>query len=329
MKISVQDISFGFAERDLRSFRASRFATAGSVTGSAADSRTDSTKDRAAISTTNSSNLLFDRFSLELDISTLSSDSHNNTLSESGGVPSGEGAQCSEKSNSAVVRPLVILGPSGSGKTTLLKLLGGLVKPQSGKIFFSADEAETEGAAKDMNAESPDEAPRSAYMFQEPRLLPWLTILQNISIPLEKDFGKEGALARAKYFLSLVSLEEKATAYPSELSGGQAQRVSMARSFAWPASALFMDEPFQSLDIPLKINMMDLTLSLLAKEKRLLVVVTHNPSEAVYLGGRIMILGQPGKGIVFDRNIDLSLEERAFGSAAAGELEKEMILKLS
>ena len=306
MKISVQDISFGFAERIPRPALSSRFATIGSVV--------------------DPSNLLFDRFSMELDSNTLFSESHSNRVSVSDSTQS---TDFSAKSNAPVVRPLVILGPSGSGKTTLLKLLGGLIKPQSGKIFFSIDEAETESAAKNMNEGAVTGVPRSAYMFQEPRLLPWLTILQNISIPLEKDFGKEGALARARYFLSLVSLEEKATAYPSELSGGQAQRVSMARSFAWPASALFMDEPFQSLDIPLKINMMDLTLSLLAKEKRLLVVVTHNPSEAVYLGGRIMILGQPGKGIVFDRTIDLSLEERAFGSAAAGELEKEMILKLS
>ena len=210
--------------------------------------------------------------------------------------------------------PLVVLGPSGCGKTTLLKLLGGLLKPGSGKIRFIE-----EGAA------TTDERPKTAFIFQESRLLPWLTVLQNVSLPLEKIFGREEGRERARRFLSLVFLEDKQAAYPKELSGGQAQRVSMARAFAWPAPAIFMDEPFQSLDVPLRINLMDLCLSLLSAEKRLFIAVTHDPREAVYLGGRIIILGRPGEGIVFDRVVDLPPEDRAYGSAAAGKLEKEMI----
>ena len=209
-------------------------------------------------------------------------------------------------------RPLVILGPSGSGKTTLLKLLGGLLIPQSGKITF-----DTPASAA--------VADRIAFMFQETRLLPWLTILENIAIPLEKDFGKEEAKKRAEHFLSLVSLEDKVNAYPAIISGGQAQRVSMARAFAWPAPALFMDEPFQSLDIPLRISLMELTLSLLKKEKRLLIIVCHDPREAIFLGQRVVILGKPGEGIVYDEIIDLNAEERVFGSGAAVKLEREMI----
>jgi NitT/TauT family transport system ATP-binding protein len=201
-------------------------------------------------------------------------------------------------------RPLVILGPSGSGKTTLLKLLGGLLKPQEGSIIT---------------------APNSAFVFQEPRLLPWLTVLENVSLPLEKQFGREGALARAKRFLSLVFLEDKAKVYPKALSGGQAQRVSMARAFAWPAPALFMDEPYQSLDVPLRISLMDLSLSLLREDKRLLVTVTHDPREAVYMGGRIIVLGKHGDGIVFDKPVTLPDECRFYGSPATGELEKELI----
>lgn len=210
-------------------------------------------------------------------------------------------------------RPLVILGPSGCGKTTLLKLLGGLLEPQGGEIRFSG-----EGTAK------------TSFMFQEPRLLPWLTVLENTSLPLEKEFGKEEARERARHFLSLVSLEDKEDAYPLKLSGGQAQRVSMARAFAWPAAALLMDEPFQSLDIPLRINLMDLCLSLQERENssgenRLLVAVTHDPREAVYMGGRIIVLGKAAEGIVFDRVVDLRPEDRAYGAAAAGELEVELI----
>ena len=218
-------------------------------------------------------------------------------------------------------RPLVILGPSGSGKTTLLKLLGGLLKPNAGEICFAPRET-PEGKTENT---SDTALPKTAFMFQEPRLLPWLSVLENISLPLEKDLGREEAQARARHFLSLVSLEDKDAAYPRELSGGQAQRVSMARAFAWPAPALFMDEPFQSLDIPLRILLMDLTLSLLEKDKRLLIMVTHDPREAVYMGGRIVILGKPGEGIVFDRKLDLPAENRIYGSAVSEELEREMI----
>jgi len=209
--------------------------------------------------------------------------------------------------------PLVILGPSGSGKTTLLKLLGGLLKPLSGEINF-VHEGETE-----------DGAPVSAFMFQEARLLPWLGVLDNISVPLEKAFGKEGAKKRARDFLSLVSLKEKEKVFPPELSGGQAQRISMARAFAWNAPVLLMDEPFQSLDIPLRKNLMDLTLSLLEKEKRLLIMVTHDPREAVYLGGRIIVLGRPGEGIVFDRIVDNRGGKRSYGSSDGAKLEGEII----
>ena len=229
-------------------------------------------------------------------------------------------------------RPLVILGPSGCGKTTLLKLLGGLLKPLAGDVSYS-------GAA-DGNCE----IPKTAFMFQEPRLLPWLTVLENVDLPLLKIFDREEAVERARRFLSLVSLEGMDAEYPTELSGGQAQRVSMARAFAWPAAALFMDEPFQSLDIPLRINLMETCLSLLERddlpegdrrednspknypeEKRLLIAVTHDPREALYMGGRIVILGKAGEGIVFDRVVNVLPGERAYGSAASVDLEKEII----
>ena len=179
-------------------------------------------------------------------------------------------------------RPLVILGPSGSGKTTLLKLLGGLLKIQKGNITFSPNPCFNEPCA----AEHCIGMPRAAFMFQEPRLLPWLTVLENVKAPLEKDLGSEKAVLRAKNFLSLVSLNDKENAYPKELSGGEAQRVSMSRAFAWQAPLLLMDEPFQSLDIPLRLNLMDLAMSLLQstdpagndpRKRKFLVAVTHDP----------------------------------------------------
>jgi len=217
----------------------------------------------------------------------------------------------------ATGRPLVILGPSGSGKTTLLKLLGGLLKPLAGDVYYS------------VAADGNHEIPKTAFMFQEPRLLPWLTVLENVSLPLHKLFGKEEAAERARRFLSMVSLEGMETVYPAQLSGGQAQRVSMARAFAWPAPALFMDEPFQSLDIPLRINLMETCLSLLERnnpgENCLLIAVTHDPREALYMGGRIVILGKAGEGIVFDKVVNILPGDWACGSAASVELEREII----
>ena len=214
-------------------------------------------------------------------------------------------------------RPLVILGPSGSGKTTLLKLIAGLLKPQEGDVFYTGE--------SDKDDFDLGEKPKTAFIFQESRLLPWLTVLENVSLPLYKDFGQQEAQEKAKHFLSLVSMSGKEGVYPAQLSGGEAQRVSMARAFAWPAPVLLMDEPFQALDIPLRINLMDLVLSFLKEEKRLMLAVTHDPREAIYLGGRILILGQAGKGIVYDKPVELSAEDRALGSAAARELEREMM----
>jgi NitT/TauT family transport system ATP-binding protein len=184
--------------------------------------------------------------------------------------------------------PVCIMGPSGCGKTTLLHLIAGLLKPQSGNIHFEDTKF------------SPGESPVS-FVFQEPRLLPWLTVLENVMLPLKKIAGKKDAEARALQFLNLTGISGREDAFPHELSGGQRQRVSLARGIAYPAPLLLMDEPFQSLDIPLRLELLDLTGTLLQGENRLLIAVTHDPREALSLARRIIVLGGKGRGIVFDR----------------------------
>jgi NitT/TauT family transport system ATP-binding protein len=200
--------------------------------------------------------------------------------------------------------PAVILGPSGCGKTTLLRLMAGLLKPRSGDIRI-------------------EDADGPAFVFQEPQLLPWKTALENVSLPVERLLGRDEAGERAGHYLNLVSLGDKLTAFPDELSGGQKQRVSLARAFAYPASAVLMDEPFQSLDIPLRRHLLDLTLALLKDRPRRLVAVTHDPREALYLGGQILILGRPGEGIVFNRTLDF--ESSVYGPPELARLEGEML----
>jgi NitT/TauT family transport system ATP-binding protein len=212
---------------------------------------------------------------------------------------------CFEFSGADSDLPLVILGPSGCGKTSLLRLIAGLLHPCSGAV-------EKDSASV-------------AFVFQEPRLLPWLTVLENIRLPLEKIYGPRDAEKRAATFLESVSLRDKAASFPSRLSGGQRQRAAIARAFAFPAEILLMDEPFHSLDIPLRLDLMNLTLELLGAEKRLALAITHDPREAVFLGGRIIVLGRPPEGIIFDEKLSLSREERSYGSPVAAAMEKKLI----
>jgi NitT/TauT family transport system ATP-binding protein len=179
--------------------------------------------------------------------------------------------------------PAVILGPSGCGKTTLLRLIAGLLKPQSGTVRFG-------GNPGDFNV---------SFVFQEARLLPYRTVWENITLPSRKHLPPDELRQKAQRLLALTGLQNETRRYPDELSGGQKQRVSIARAFCYPAPLLLMDEPFQSLDLPLRFSLLDTLKNLLAVENRFLVAVTHDPREAVILGKRILVLGKAGR-IVFD-----------------------------
>ena len=154
-----------------------------------------------------------------------------------------------------------ILGESGCGKTTLLNMLAG-VCPYEGEI-----------------------TPRQpcSYIFQQPRLVPNLTVAGNLSLVCKDR-------ARIADMLSRAGLSEKAGAYPVELSGGQAQRVSVARAFLNPARLILMDEPFSSLDTALKIRMIGLFCEIWREEKRTAVFVTHDAEEAQMLAHRAIVL---------------------------------------
>jgi NitT/TauT family transport system ATP-binding protein len=212
--------------------------------------------------------------------------------------------------------PVSLLGPSGCGKTTLLRLMAGLLSPREGTLRL-----DDEGASDPAGGIAP-----VSFVFQESRLLPWLTVFKNILLPMERVLGRERAESRARRFLRLVSLDDKAEAYPEALSGGQKQRVSLARGFAYPAKLILMDEPFQSLDIPLRIELMEMTRSILEVEPRLAVIVTHDPREAICLGRRIIVLSRGG--IVLDRELTLSGEERRYASPANSALEALLIRAL-
>jgi NitT/TauT family transport system ATP-binding protein len=169
-----------------------------------------------------------------------------------------------------------VLGGSGVGKTTLLRLLAGLDKPSVGAV----------------------ERREVAYIFQEPRLMPTVSVLNNLTaIPrIDKD--------SARHWLSAVGLGDSLNLLPHELSGGMAQRVSMARAFAYPSDLLLMDEPFKGLDLSLRARLYAVFLSLWSETEVTTVLVTHDPEEAVALGHKVVVLaGSPAK-VVFERAVE-------------------------
>ncbi|AEE17319.1 ABC transporter ATP-binding protein [Treponema brennaborense] len=166
-----------------------------------------------------------------------------------------------------------LLAPSGGGKTTLLDGIAGLFQAGSGTILAPA---------------------RVSYLFQEPRLLPWCSIAKNIMLPVEKLLSAREAKERTDFFLEQVGLLCKAAALPAECSGGERQRAALARAFVYPSSVLLMDEAFQSQDFSLKLKLMESAEALLSREKRTVVLVTHDFREALCLADRIVVMtGSP------------------------------------
>jgi ABC-type nitrate/sulfonate/bicarbonate transport system ATPase subunit len=163
----------------------------------------------------------------------------------------------------------VLLGPSGSGKTTLLRIIAGLDKPDSGYI--------TGISRKEI-----------AFMFQEPRLFPWLSALENIACVIDK----KRAVAReeAAAWLEKVRLNDDGGKYPSELSGGMNRRVSLARTLAYNKPVILLDEPFYGLDTALKNDIIKLVKS--ETEGRTVVFITHDTGEANAFADKIICLSE-------------------------------------
>ncbi|MBS3137079.1 ABC transporter ATP-binding protein [Candidatus Woesearchaeota archaeon] len=169
-----------------------------------------------------------------------------------------------------------IIGPSGCGKTTLLKLIAGLLEPTKGQILLND---------KATNQKSPQ---RLSIVFQNPILLPWRKIKENIQLPNELNNLPLNKNVYEK--IHLVGLQEFENNYPDELSGGMQQRVAIARALILNPTLLLMDEPFSSLD---EVNRNRLNLELLKIWKELrptIIFVTHSISDAVFLSDRIIIL---------------------------------------
>ena len=180
---------------------------------------------------------------------------------------------------------IVILGVSGSGKTTILRYICGLQKPTAGEVLINA---------------KPIGSVAIGMVFQQYSSYPWLTVLENVELGLKFKGGlsKKEVKNRAMDMIKLVELsghEKKFAKYPT-LSGGQLQRVAIARSLVAAPEIILFDEPFGALDTNTRLKMQDLVVSLFQKINVTIVMVTHDISEAVYLGDEIFIMrANPGK----------------------------------
>jgi len=171
---------------------------------------------------------------------------------------------------------VAIVGPSGSGKTTLLGLLAGLDRPRAGRVLF--DDVDLARLSEDERASL--RAEQVGFVFQSFQLVPTLTALENVLVPLELRGRARGAAVRARELLARVGLEERIDHYPAQLSGGEQQRVAIARAFANDPRVLFADEPTGHLDAQTGSRVIDLLLELNEASSATLVLVTHDPDLA-------------------------------------------------
>ncbi|MCU6670933.1 aliphatic sulfonates ABC transporter ATP-binding protein [Enterobacteriaceae bacterium H4N4] len=199
---------------------------------------------------------------------------------------------------------VAVVGRSGGGKSTLLRLLAGLEKPNAGEIL----------AGNTPLAEIQDD---TRLMFQDARLLPWKTVIDNVGLGLKRNWREAAGSA-----LAAVGLENRAKEWPAALSGGQKQRVALARALIHRPGLLLLDEPLGALDALTRIEMQDLIVSLWQEHGFTVLLVTHDVSEAVAMADRVLLI-EEGK-IGLDVTVDLPRPRRV-GSARLAELEAEVL----
>ena len=200
-----------------------------------------------------------------------------------------------------------LVGPSGCGKTTLLQLISGIDPDYEGTISI-------DGAA-------PGKGPRLGYMFQSDRLMPWMTVLENVRLVCSPD-----AIARElpEQLLASFGLTDFMTSYPNRLSGGMRRRVALARAYAVEPKLLLLDEPFVSLDAPVALRLRDLLTESTREHGTSVLFVTHDLREALYLADRIVFLAKRPARVALDYTVPLP-RPRAHDAPPLEELRRAML----
>ncbi|WP_018990426.1 ABC transporter ATP-binding protein [Aromatoleum toluclasticum] len=198
-----------------------------------------------------------------------------------------------------------VVGPSGCGKSTLLNVVGGLDHDVEGRVRLA-------GA---------DTTHDIGFMFQEPRLMPWLTVLDNVLLVTD---ASPAARRRARELLAAMGLGDVLDAYPGRLSGGMQRRVALARAFVIEPKLLLMDEPFVSLDVPTANRLRTMLVEQWQRSGATVLFVTHDLREALALADRICFLSAAPGRVVLDRTLALA-RPRAPDDAAVQALHAELL----
>ncbi|MGN1318361.1 MAG: ABC transporter ATP-binding protein [Lachnospirales bacterium] len=187
------------------------------------------------------------------------------------------------------------IGPSGCGKSTLLRIIAGLEKPTSGEICLDSEKITKAGADRGL-------------VFQNPTLFSWLNIYDNIAFSLKARKLYKKDRERVNEYLSLVGLKDFAKSYPHQLSGGMAQRASIARALVGHPKVLLLDEPLGALDAFTRMNMQDELLRIWEEKNMTMLMVTHDVDEAIYLSDKIVVMSaRPAK---IEKIIDIDLHRK-------------------
>jgi NitT/TauT family transport system ATP-binding protein len=231
--------------------------------------------------------------------------------------PDGFGGLQALKDLSFAVYPqefLCVLGPSGSGKSTLLRILAGLLPPSAGEVYYQGNQIR--GPQRGVG-----------FVFQKANLMPWRTVMENITLPLELgQLPQEEIFRRAQDSVKLVGLEGFEQTLPRDLSGGMAQRVAIARALVHDPGILLLDEPFGNLDALTRERMGTELLRIWQAQRKTVVMVTHSISEALLLADRVLVLSpRPGE-LRLDLKVDMPRprDEAMRYSSVFGALSSEV-----
>ncbi|MCQ2554760.1 MAG: ABC transporter ATP-binding protein [Clostridia bacterium] len=176
-----------------------------------------------------------------------------------------------------------LVGTSGCGKSTILRMVAGLIPPTQGEILLNGEKVTEPG-------------PRIGMVFQKPTLFPWLTVEDNIRYGLKMQGKLQGSEDEIKRMISVIGLEKFKDDYPGQLSGGMAQRVALARALISKPEILLLDEPLGALDAFTRMNMQNEILDMWKENKQLVIMVTHDIDEAVYMSSRVLVMeAHPGR----------------------------------
>ena len=210
---------------------------------------------------------------------------------------------------------VVFLGPSGCGKSTILKAVAGLLRPTAGQVLAAGEPVTGVG-------------PDRGMVFQQYTSFGWLTVRENVEYGLKlRGVPKSERRALSERYLEAVGLAEFAERFPKELSGGMKQRVAIARTLINKPRLVLMDEPFGALDPQTRWGMQSLLLDISKSEDNTILFVTHDVSEAVYLGDTVYILSARPARILHRVQVP-QFAERAFGLKSAPEfrvVEKRLL----